>query len=156
VVTERVLTNLQVTLDQSIEHASAFTKELFADTQWSAGRLQEFVNACRYATIATVSPRGEPHAAVGLVACLDGDIHFTVSHHSALGRHLEHSPHIAFTVTDGKHSAMGRGIAVLEAHSIHQPALIERLAAATRSGTFTPPGWDGLVYRIEIDRIFAR
>ena len=150
-----VLRDLQEILDRSIEHASAFTRELFGDSQWNAERVQEFVNACREATIATVSPKGEPHAALVIAACLDGDIHVTVSHHSTLSRHLEHSPHIAFTMTDGKHSAMGRGIAVLEAHSIHQPVLIERLAAVSRSGTFAPPGWDGLVYRIEIDRIFA-
>jgi Pyridoxamine 5'-phosphate oxidase len=150
-----MLRDLQVILDRSVQQASAFTKKLFADSQWTAERVQQFVNGCRDATIATVSPKGEPHAAVVIAACLDGDIHFSVSHRSALSRHLEHGPHVAFTVTDGTHSAMGRGLAVLEARSLVQPELVERLAAVTRSGSFTPPGWDGLIYRIEIERIFA-
>jgi hypothetical protein len=150
-----MLTDLQAILERSIERASAFTRDLFADSQWDAARVQDFVNESRDATIATVNPAGKPHAAVVVAACLDGDIHFTVAHASALGRHLAHDPHIAFTIANGSHSIMGRGIAVLAAHSLHQPELIEQLAAVTRTGRFTPSGWDGLIFRIEPERVFA-
>jgi hypothetical protein len=50
---------------------------------------------------------------------------------------------------------MGRGDAVLVARSLEAPDLIARLAAASASGSFTPAGWDGAIYRIEIERIFA-
>jgi hypothetical protein len=55
----------------------------------------------------------------------------------------------------GHHAVMGRGKAVIVARSLDDAELIERLAFVTASGSFTPPGWDGFVYRIEIDRIFA-
>jgi hypothetical protein len=35
------------------------------------------------------------------------------------------------------------------------PDLMARLAAASAGGSFTPAGWDGSIYRIEIERIFA-
>ena len=50
---------------------------------------------------------------------------------------------------------MGRGGAVLAGRSLEDPDLVARLAAASDSGTFTPTGWDGSVYRVEIDRVFA-
>jgi hypothetical protein len=44
---------------------------------------------------------------------------------------------------------------VLVARSLEAPDLMASLAAAADSGSFTPAGWDGSVYRVEIERIFA-
>ncbi|MGH9132800.1 MAG: pyridoxamine 5'-phosphate oxidase family protein [Ilumatobacteraceae bacterium] len=146
---------LQEALDRSIRSATPFTRSLFETDQWGAERVARFVNANRNVTIATVTFAGEPHAAVVICACADGAIHFTVASRSLMARNLAHSPHVAFTISDRTHAVMGKGVAVLVGRSLDDPALIERLAAATERGTFTPPGWDGLVYRIEVDRIFA-
>ena len=50
---------------------------------------------------------------------------------------------------------MGRGTAVRAARSLEAPHLVERLAAAAAIGHFTPPGWEGLLLRIELERLFA-
>lgn len=149
------LSELQDVLDRSIRNASPFTRSLFAAVQWDAERVARFVNTNRNVTVSTVTFGGEPHAAVVIGACLGGSVHFTVAPSSLLARTLAHTPHVAFTVCDRAHAIMGKGIAVLVTRSLDDPDLIARLAAATDHGVFTPAGWDGLVYRIEIDRIFA-
>jgi hypothetical protein len=50
---------------------------------------------------------------------------------------------------------MGRGTAIRVARSLEAPELVQRLADATVIGAFTPAGWDGLIYRIDLERIFA-
>jgi hypothetical protein len=147
---------LQEALERSIRNASPFTKSLFEDSDWDADRVCRFVNSTRNVTIATVTFGEEPHAAAVIGGCIDHTIHFTVSHGSLLERNLGHNPHVAFTICDPAHAVMGRGVAVLVTHSVDDPALIDRLAAASDKGRFTPPDWDGLIFRIEIDRIFAR
>jgi hypothetical protein len=102
-----------------------------------------------------VTGEGEPHAAVVTAACLDGDVHFTVSDKSRLQRNLARSSRVAFTAADRSHTLMGSGDAVLVARSLDAPDLMASLAAAADSGSFTPAGWDGSVYRVEIERIFA-
>lgn len=149
------MSDLQGALDRSLQRASSFTRSLFADGSWDALRVEEFINTARNITIATVTKSGSPHAAVVIAACLDGEIHLTVAPASLLGRNLDGDVRIAFTVCDRSHAVMGRGRAVLVARSLDDPGLIERLALVSASRSFTPPGWDGLVYRIEIDRIFA-
>jgi hypothetical protein len=72
-----VSSRLQDALDRSLRNASPFTRS------W------------------------EPHAAVVIAACLDGDIHFTVSDRSRLRRNLARSPRIAFTAADRSHALMG-------------------------------------------------
>jgi pyridoxine/pyridoxamine 5'-phosphate oxidase len=149
------MTDLQDALDRSLRQASPFTRSLFGDHSWDAQRVEEFVNTARNITISTVSAAGGPHAAVVIAACLGGTIHFTVADASALGRNLDRDVRIAFTVCEVSHAVMGRGRAVLVARSLDDPDLVERLALVAAAGSFTPPGWDGLVYCIEIDRIFA-
>jgi hypothetical protein len=146
---------LQEALDRSLRNASPFTRSLFGAVQWDAERVARFVNANRNITVSTVTFSGEPHAAIVIGACVDEMIHFTVAPRSLLARTLAHTPHVAFTICDRAHGIMGKGVAVLVARSLDDPDLIVRLAAATDHGVFTPPGWDGLVYRVEIDRIFA-
>jgi hypothetical protein len=149
------LEELQEALDRSLRNASPFTRSLFEAVQWDAERVVRFVNANRNVTVSTVTFAGEPHAAVVVGACLEASIHFTVAPRSLLARTLAHTPHVAFTICDRAHAIIGKGVAVLVTRSLDDPELIARLAAATERGVFTPPGWDGLVYRIEIDRIFA-
>jgi nitroimidazol reductase NimA-like FMN-containing flavoprotein (pyridoxamine 5'-phosphate oxidase superfamily) len=146
---------LQSALDRSYEQASAFTRSLFDVDRWDAAQVAAFVNAIRNITVSTVTARGEPHAAVVIGASLNEEIHFTVAPGSLMGRNLRRSPLVAFTICDRAHAVMGRGVAQLVARSLEAPELIQRLATVTKSGAFTPPGWDGLVYRIEIERIFA-
>ena len=146
---------LQDVLDRSIRDATPFTRSLFEADQWNAARVVGFVNDCRNATIATVTAAGEPHAAVVIAAAVEDVIHVTVAPPSLLARNLTHNPRVAFTICDRSYAVMGTGVAVLAARSLDDPDLMGRLAAASASGTFTPPGWDGLVYRLEPDRIFA-
>jgi hypothetical protein len=149
------MSELQDVLDRSIRNATAFTRSLFEAGQWDAERVSRFVNANRNITVSSVTVAGEPHAAVVIGAVVDDVIHFTVAPRSLLARNLAHSPHVAFTICDRTHAVMGKGVAVLAARSLDDPDLIARLAVATAHGSFTPPGWDGLIYRVEVDRIFA-
>jgi nitroimidazol reductase NimA-like FMN-containing flavoprotein (pyridoxamine 5'-phosphate oxidase superfamily) len=149
------MTDLQTVLNRSVENASPFTRSLFEKSQWDAARVATFVNEQHGLTVATVSKDGEPHAAVVIAGFLDGAIHFTVSPRSVLLRNLKRSGRVAFSVCGGEHNVMGQGTAVVAARSLDDPELIERLAAASSVGKFTPPGWDGFIYRIDVDRIFA-
>jgi hypothetical protein len=51
-------------LATSRERATEFTRSLFAEDQWTAEQVVELINRQRNATIASVSPAGQPHAAV--------------------------------------------------------------------------------------------
>jgi hypothetical protein len=149
-----MLTQLQAAIDQSHETASLFTRTLFEET-WDAQQVQQFINQVRNLTVASTLASGHPHAAVVISVCVDGEIYFTVSPRSALSRNLTRDNHIAFTVCDSTHAVMGRCHAIFVTAALDDPDLIRRLAAATPKGAFTPDGWDGHVYRIEIERIFA-
>jgi Pyridoxamine 5'-phosphate oxidase len=149
------MSHLQAALDRSLRNASPFTRSLFEDDTLDAAGVARLINSVRNLTVSTVTGAGEPHAAVVIAACIDGDIHFTVSDESVLQRNLARRPRVAFTACDRTHTLMGRGDAVLAARALDDPDLIARLASASDSGSFTPVGWDGSVYRLEIDRIFA-
>jgi hypothetical protein len=95
------------------------------------------------------------HAAVVIAACLDEEMYFTVNVDSLLNRCIQRRPAIAFSVCDTAHSVMGKGTAIGVGRSLDEPELVQRLASATAVGVFTPPGWDGLIFRIALRRIFA-
>jgi hypothetical protein len=149
------MSRLQEALDRSIADASPFTRSLFEPDTLDADGVERFVNSVRNLTVSTVTASGDPLAAVVIAACVDGEIHFTVSDRSMRQRNLSRGPRVAFTACDRTHTLMGRGGAVLAGRSLEDPDLVARLAAASDSGTFTPTGWDGSVYRVEIDRVFA-
>ena len=50
---------------------------------------------------------------------------------------------------------MGQDRGVVVGRSLEQADLLGELVNASKAGGFTPEGWDGLLYRIEIRRIFA-
>jgi hypothetical protein len=150
-----VMSRLQEALDRSLRNASPFTRSLFEHDSFDAGEVERFVNSVRNLSISTVTDDGDPHAAVVIAACVDGDIYFTVSDKSRLQQNLVRSSRVAFTAADRSHTLMGRGDAVLAARSLEAPDLMARLAAASAGGSFTPAGWDGSICRIEIERIFA-
>lgn len=149
------MADLQDAIDRSLASATPFTRSIFASDAWDAARVAGFVNAVRNLTAATVGPTGAPHAAVVIAACHAQQIHFSVAPESVLARNLARGSRLAFTLAEKSHAVMGQGSAVLAGRSPQDVELIERLAAASRSGRFTTPGWEGLIYRIEIDRIFA-
>jgi hypothetical protein len=151
----RVMSGLQEALDRSLRDASPFTRSLFEHDSFDASEVERFLNTVRNLSVSTVTEDGDPHAAVVIAACIDGDIHFTVSDKSQLQRNLARSPRVAFTAADRSHTVMGRGDAVLAGRSLDAPELMARLAAASASGSFTPDGWHGSIYRIQIERIFA-
>ena len=136
-------------------HASSFTRELFAADQWSAERVAEFVNERRNATVATVSAAGQPHAAVVIAASADDEIYFTVNPSSVLARNLRHNDRIALTVCDTVHAVMSQGRAIRVGAAPDLGELIDQLAARTAARQFTPDGWDGDLYRIEMKRLVA-
>lgn len=146
---------LQQVLDVSFEQATTFTRSLFTEDRWDADRVASFINQQRNITICAVTPKGAPHAAVVIAACLDHEVYFTVHPQSLLSRCLSHDPRIAYSVCDVSNAVMGKGTSVKVTRSLDDPALLERLGAVTSVGAFTPAGWDGLICRIDIDRVFA-
>ena len=149
------MADLQDAIDRSLAGANAFTRSLFETDSWDAVKVVAFVNGVRNLTVATVSQNGQPHAAVVIAACHEQRIHFSVAPASVLARNLARHASVAFSLAERSHAVMGRGRAVLAGRSPEDVTLIERLAAASRSGRFTPPGWVGLIYWIDVERIFA-
>ncbi|MBI5738873.1 MAG: pyridoxamine 5'-phosphate oxidase family protein [Mycolicibacterium neoaurum] len=141
-------------IETSKAGANTFTRQLFED-QWSADRVASFINERRNATIATVSQTGQPHAAVVIAASVRDEIYFTVNPDSVLARNLAENDRIALSVCDSIHSVMSQGRAVKVGPAPTLPDLIGELAAATSSGTFTPAGWEGDIYRADIRRLVA-
>ena len=142
-------------LAASLAGASAFSRSLFADDAWTATQVTDFVNERRNATIATTNTSGQPHASVVIAGSVGDGIYFTVAPQSVLARNLAGNARIAFTICDSKHAVMGQGTAVRVGAALELGALIDDLATASPVGRFTPDGWDGDIYQIEIRRIFA-
>ena len=122
---------------------------------WTADRVESFVNERRNATIATVSGAGQPHAAVVIAASVGDEIHFTVNPDSVLARDVAGNDKIALSVCDTVHAVMSQGRAVRVGAAEDLDELVGELSATTRRGTFTPPGWDGDIYRADIRRLVA-
>ncbi|MBU3690137.1 MAG: hypothetical protein B7C54_03600 [Acidimicrobiales bacterium mtb01] len=141
-------------IDASLANSSVFTASIF-DDRWSTHRVIEFINERRNATVATVSVAGQPHAAVVLVACAGEEIYFTVHPESILLRNILDNDRIAMSVCDSVHAVMCQGRAVRVGHSTELVDLINELGSVTRGNTFTPKGWSGFVYRIELHRLVA-
>ena len=128
---------------------------MFDDDQWSADEVCAFVNERRNVTVATVSQAGQPHAAVVIAASIDDEIYFTVNPRSVLARNVATNDRIALSVCDESHTVMSQGRAVRVGAAIQLRALVEQLASATAIGRFTPDGWDGDIYRIDLQRLVA-
>jgi pyridoxine/pyridoxamine 5'-phosphate oxidase len=146
---------MQEAIDRSMAGANDFTRAMFAELEWTADEVISFVNSVRSATIATANVNGAPHAAVVIAACHDEHIYFTVTPSSTMARNLVDRQAMAFSVCYADRSIMGQGRATLVGHAGDLPDLLAGLAASGSSGGFTPPGWDGLIYRIDIRRIFT-
>lgn len=146
---------MQEAIDRSMEGASQVTRAMFEDLVWSADEVISFVNNVRSATIATANAEGVPHAAVVIAACADENIHFTVTPGSVMARNLAARPEMAFSVCYAGRAIMGQGSAALIGEAARLEELIAALASTSGVGSFTPPGWEGLMYRIDIRRIFT-
>jgi hypothetical protein len=142
-------------LESSLASANELTRSLFGDANWTPSQVAEFVNSTRNVTIATTNSSGQPHAAVVIGGCLGDDIYFTVTPESTLARNLGTNDRLAFSVAEGTNAVMGQGRGVVVGRSLEQAGLVGELSNASRAGRFTPEGWDGLLYRIDIRRIFA-
>jgi pyridoxamine 5'-phosphate oxidase-like protein len=139
----------------SLAGATEFTRSLFDEESWTAQQVVEFVNKRRNATVATVNPSGQPHAAVVIAASVRDSIFFTVAPQSVLARNLAANDRIALSVCDSTHAIMGQGKAVQVGPATELGALIAELADASQAGRFTPEGWDGYIYRVDFRRLFA-
>ena len=148
------LDDLQRALDKSREVASPLTSALFAARLRAAG-VQAFINVVMAATVATVTPDGEPHATVVLAACHDGTIIFTASPRSRLLANLRRNPAVALTVTNPEHDVIVRGRATLAGKALDLPDLMDRLHRLSKKGRFTPEGWPGYLYAVAIEKIFV-
>jgi len=142
-------------LASSRDRATEFTRSLFADDPWSAEQVVELINRQRNATIASVNPAGQPHAAVVIAGSVREAIYFTVHPSSVLARNLAANPRIGLSVCDPRHAVMAQGRAEAVGLAADLGPLIEELAAASTAGRFTPAGWDGWLYTVAIARIFA-
>ena len=91
-----------------------------------------------------------------VIAASAGDeIYFTVHPESVLSRNISGNDRIAVSVCDSVHAVMSQGRAVRVGAAPDLADLIRELAAATGGGTFTPPGWAGDVYRVDLRRLVA-
>jgi hypothetical protein len=141
-------------IDHSLDHASSLTRQLFGD-RWTADAVERFVNRVAAASVATVRPDGRPHAVLVVVACLDGVIHFSVTPGSVLLRDLKRDDRVALTVSDMVSGVMAEGRARPMGCGGEIEGLLVRLGSVVDRRVFTPPGWDGCVYALEPDRLFA-
>jgi pyridoxine/pyridoxamine 5'-phosphate oxidase len=149
------VSSISEALAASLAGASSFAQSLFADDSWTAPQVSGFVNERRNATIATTNANGQPHAAVVIAASVDDGIYFTVAPQSVLARNLADNARIAFTICDSAHAVMGQGTGVRVGPALELQTLVDDLATASAAGRFTPDGWDGDIYQIDIRRIFA-
>jgi pyridoxine/pyridoxamine 5'-phosphate oxidase len=145
------LDDLQQVIDESIANASAFTRGLFQDNHWDAARLQEYSNEDGSMTVATVTRDGKPHAVTVIAACVDGNFYFTASPGSLLLRNLQRDPAVAFTIAD---KVMGRGTAELAGAAKDLGHL--RPQASRTLGALIDEGWEGSVYSIRLESVFAQ
>lgn len=146
---------MQEAIDRSMAQASETTREMFGHLVWSAEEVISFVNTVRTATIATANGDGLPHAAVAIIASVDDHLYFTVTPSSVMARNLADRPELAFSVCYADKAIMGQGTAVLLGSAEDLDDLLTALAATGPHPGFTPPGWEGLMYRIDIRRIFT-
>lgn len=142
-------------IETSRRRASSFSRSLFHDDRWSAAQVVRFVNEQRDATVASVGIGGQPHAAVVIAASVDDELYVTVHPASVVARNLAGNARVAASVCDRQHGVMGQGRAVRVGGVLDHGDLVDRLAAATTPGTFTPPGWDGDLYRIALAPLVA-
>ena len=149
------LPDLQKALDASLAGASALSKRLFSRGGMDAAEVQRFVNRVMGATVATVGPDGHPHAALVLAACDDGMLIFTASPGSALLRNLRRSAGVALTVTAAEHDVTVRGRAERLGRASELEELLDRLHSLSKRGRFTPPDWEGELYSVSIEKVFA-
>lgn len=144
---------MQRVLDDSASAASPFTSSFLGEDRRDAIEVAAFINAVRDITIATVRKDGGPHAAPTICACLDGTIYFTVHPEAAVRSNLRRDSRVAFTISDGHHSLIGRGTASRVGDS-EDAGLMEKLRLAA-GGRFTPQGWRGEIWAIEALLLFA-
>lgn len=149
------MATLREALDRSQSTATELVSSFFPGGFLGPDEVAGLVNETRGATIATVSDAGIPHASYVIAACLDEVIHFTVAPGSILERNIGHQPRIGFTIVGQQRSAMGQGDAVFVARSLEADDLLASLDQASGAGRFTPEGWDGSIYRIELRRLVA-
>ena len=152
------LEELQAKIDASIRNASPLTKELFAGNRLDPEAVRDLINRVMTITVATVSPSGRPHASLTLGACSnEGRIYFAANRRSVPFRNLQRSPYVALTVDAQEHGIMAQGQAELVGYAPDlRDTLLPELDALMQRGRWVPEDWDGAVYRIDIDRIFAR
>ncbi len=148
------LDELDAVIGSSLSDASSLSRRVYANSAWSAAMVCRFINRVMGATVATVRADGRPHAAMTLCACLDGTIYVTVSEGSLLRRNLIRRPDVAITVTDREHDITVFGRLHLEGRAAELPALMAALHALTRRGQFTPPGWNGWIHSVQMEKIF--
>ncbi|MCP3989566.1 MAG: hypothetical protein GY724_10860 [Actinomycetia bacterium] len=145
--------DLQEAIDRSLANATPFTRAMFAELACSADEMISFINSVRTATIATANQQGTPHAAVVIAGCDDDSIYFTVTPSSTMARNLAARPELAFSICYADRSIMGQGTGILVGQAEKLNDLLNNLSPS--GSDFTPPGWKGHIYRIEISRIFA-
>jgi hypothetical protein len=80
------LSCLHGALDRSLADASAFTRSPFEHDTLDAESVVRLVDSVRNFIVSTVTASGDPHAKVVIAACVDADIHFTVSDRSVMQR----------------------------------------------------------------------
>ena len=88
-----------------------------------------------------VTKHGFPGVVMGLSGGVDSSLTLAIAV-DALG-------------ADRVHAVMGQGRAVRVGAALELQPLLDRLGAASRSGRFTPDGWDGEIYRADLRRLFA-
>jgi hypothetical protein len=145
------LTDLQKSIDDSIAKASPLMRGLFEANRWNAEQLQSFANEVGSMIVATVSIDGSPHVATQLGGCANAVLYFAATPHSALLGNVRRDARIAFAIGA---SVVGRGVARLAGRAGELKDLAPSFGKDLRKAI--EQDWDGYVYSIELDRIFAQ
>jgi hypothetical protein len=149
------LDTLEQALEASLSTASPLTRSIFCHSRVTAMAIQRIINEVMGGTVATVSPGGNPHATIVIVACHDGTIIFTASPHSRLLGNLERDATVALTVIAPHHDVIVQGWGERLGRAADLPELMRVLHRLSPKGRFTPHGWPGYLYAVTIDKIFA-
>jgi hypothetical protein len=143
------INQLQQQIDESIQNASGFTRDLFADKHMTAEELQTFVNTHASMTLSSLDRKGKPHAGIVAAGCVDGTMYVGVTPKTALLGNLRRNEDVAFSIGD---KVVGRGRAQLVGRAGDQKHLAPGLTGPLKGAI--EQDWGGYVYALEPSRVF--
>lgn len=147
---------LQEVIDRSRHSASPFTSQLFGAAELTSTGVLDLIVRRRELTIAVVTAKGQPHAALVVAGTVDGEIYFSASTGSLLLKCLGDGAFVALTCSEANGSGiMMRGKATREGHYRELIDLRTSLDRLEPRGYFLADEWDGFLYHLRPTRVFG-